>query len=412
MDLSRAARKIAIALFFTMSLGSAGLITSGTINPIVGADLSGDPAWAGLPASVLTFGTAISAVLLGLIMDRSGRRLGMLIGIAIGILGAGLAFKALIDDSFLLFLAGTALTGCAQAAFLLGRFAAADAYPPANRGRAISNVVLGGTVGAVLGPWLVSPTGAWATRAGNPELAGPFAASAVLFVLAFLVILLLLRPDPRDIGREIARLNPEARPPGEKPRTLAQVFRQPATLVAVSSMIFGQLVMVMLMGITALHMQDHQHTLTDVSLVISSHTFGMFAFSIVSGQLVDRWGRGPVILVGLSTLILACVLAPLSPEVVPLALSLFLLGLGWNFSYVGGSSLLADQLSPGERARAQGFNDLLVGLASASGSFSSGLIFAALGYTLVGLVGLVLALIPFGLALWWQMGHRRLAATN
>jgi MFS family permease len=177
-------------------------------------------------------------------------------------------------------------------------------------------------------------------------------------------------------------------------------------------MIFGQLVMVMLMGITALHMQDHQHTLTDVSLVISSHTFGMFAFSIVSGQLVDRWGRGPVILVGLSTLILACVLAPLSPEVVPLALSLFLLGLGWNFSYVGGSSLLADQLSPGERARAQGFNDLLVGLASASGSFSSGLIFAALGYTLVGLVGLVLALIPFGLALWWQMGHRRLAATN
>jgi MFS family permease len=191
-----------------------------------------------------------------------------------------------------------------------------------------------------------------------------------------------------------------------------QILRQPAALVAIAAMVIAQMVMVMLMGITALHMREHEHALIDVSLVISSHTFGMFAFSIVSGQLTDRWGRGPVILVGLGTLILSCLLAPLSPEVVPLALALFLLGLGWNFSYVGGSSLLADQLAPGERARAQGFNDLLVGLASAGGSLGSGLIFAAQGYDLVGLIGLVLALVPFGLALWWQLGRRRLALMN
>jgi MFS family permease len=361
---------------------------------------------------VLTFGTAISAVLLGLVMDRSGRRLGMLFGISGGILGAFLAFRAVIAASFPLYLAGIALTGGAQAAFQLGRFAAADVYPPANRGRAISNVVIGGTVGAVLGPWLVGPMSAWATRAGNTELSGPYVASGILFVLAFLVILLLLRPDPRDIGREVARLYPESDLSGGNPRSLAQIFRQPASLVAVAAMVLGQMVMVMLMGITALHMRDHQHTLTDISVVISSHTFGMFAFSIVSGQLVDRWGRGPVILVGLGTLILSCVLAPLSPEILPLAVSLFLLGLGWNFSYVGGSSLLADQLAPGERARSQGFNDLLVGLASALGSLASGLIFAAQGYSLVGVVGLLLALIPFGLACWWQVGQRRMVLSE
>jgi len=105
--------------------------------------------------------------------------------------------------------------------------------------------------------------------------------------------------------------------------------------------------------------------LGDISIVISAHTFGMYAFSIVSGQLADRWGRGPVIIIGSVSLILACLGATISPDVLPLGAALFLLGLGWNFCYVGGSTLLADQLTPVERARTQGFNDLLVGLAGA-----------------------------------------------
>jgi len=412
MNLSALSRKITITLFITMSLGSAGLIAPGTINSILGAEIGGNPAWAGVPSSMLTLGTALSAVLLGLVMSRTGRRAGMVLGIAVGILGMVLAFRSVVVASFPLFLAGIALTGGAQAAFQLGRFAAADVYPPERRGRAISTVVLGGTVGAVVGPWLVGPTGAWAARSGFPELAGPYAAAAAIFGAAFLVIFVLLRPDPRELGREIERLHhPDDPPVEDAPRSLAQIFRQPASLAAASAMVFGQMVMVLMMGITALYMRNHQHALTDVSLVISSHTFGMFAFSFVSGQLVDRWGRGPVILAGLSGLILACLTAPLSPEVIPLSLALFLLGLGWNFSYVGGSSLLADQLTPGERARSQGFNDLLVGLASAVGSFSSGLIYAAQGYTLVGVAGMLLTLIPFGLACWWLAGRRRLAVT-
>ena len=189
-----------------------------------------------------------------------------------------------------------------------------------------------------------------------------------------------------------------------------EIFRQPAALVAVTAMVLGQVVMVAIMVITSLHMRDHQHNLRDISAVIASHTLGMFAFSVLSGRLSDRWGRGPVILVGTSTLLLACITAPLSPNVFPLAVSLFLLGLGWNFCFVGGSALLADQLSPLERSRTQGTNDLLVGLASAAGSLGSGFIFAASNFTVIALVSGILALVPLIMSLLW-MRKKSLPAT-
>jgi len=166
-----------------------------------------------------------------------------------------------------------------------------------------------------------------------------------------------------------------------------------------TSMVVGQAVMVMVMVITSLHMRAHAHGLGELSAVISSHTLGLFAFSVVSGRLADRWGRRPTIAAGAAGLVLACALATLSPDVVPLAGALFILGLGWNLCFVGGSTLLADQLTPDERARTQGFNDLLVGLASAAGSLGSGLVFAALGYSVMAWTGAALALVPLVLAL-------------
>jgi len=150
-------------------------------------------------------------------------------------------------------------------------------------------------------------------------------------------------------------------------------------------------------------MRDHNHMLGDISIVISAHTVGMYAFSIISGRLADRWGRGQVIMVGSATLVLACIAATISPDVLPLGVALFLLGLGWNFCFVGGSTLLADQLSPAERARTQGFNDLLVGLASATGSLGSGFIFAALGYNTMALISAAFAFIPLFLASFWTL---------
>jgi MFS family permease len=412
MDIPRLARKITLTLFTAMSLGSAGFIVAATVNTIVGAEISGNPAWAGLPAAVFTLGTAISAFLLGFAMDRFGRRWGMVIGLMLGMFGAMLAGVAIGIVSFPIFLAGMAFSGAARAALQLGRFAAAEVHPPEQRGRAISNVVVGGTVGAVLGPWLAGPMGQWAIGAGYNEMLGPYVASFVLIALAALVVFILLRPDPRDLGKEVAQLYPESLPNEGQVRTISQIIRIPAAAVAIVAMVLSQAVMIMLMGITALYMKDNNHDLLGISLIISSHTFGMYAFSIFSGQLADRWGRGPVILIGAVGLVIACILAPISPNLAPLAISLFLLGLGWNFCYVGGSSLLADQLNHLERAKTQGFNDLLIGLASAIGSFISGLIFAGLGYGMVGLVGAALALIPFGMTLYWQVGQRRLAAST
>jgi len=402
-DLSKLARKITWILFANQSLASAGFIASATINSIIGAKLGGSASFAGVPSAVYLLGSAFAASAWGYIMDQIGRRNGMVSGLMIGVIGNALVLFAIGSSSFALFLAGMVLMGIANAAVTLGRFAAAEVNPPEKRGAAISNVVLGGTFGAIVGPLLVGPMGNFVRTLGMDELAGAYFATLFLFAISSIVVFAGLRPDPRDLGKQVAVQYPDPTLTSltGKARPIFEIFRQPAALTAVSAMALGQVVMVAIMVITSLHMRNHQHNLRDISAVIASHTFGMFAFSVLSGRLSDKWGRGPVILVGTSTLLLACLTAPLSPNVFPLAISLFLLGLGWNFCFVGGSALLSDQLSPLERSRTQGTNDLLVGLASAIGSLGSGIVFAASNYTVIAVVAGVLALIPLLMSLIW-----------
>lgn len=397
-DLSHAARKITFILFITQSLASAGFIATATVSSILGARLGGGPAWAGVPSAIYLLGAAFAASAWGYLMDIIGRRNGITLGLVIGVLGTGLTVFSINTAWFLGFLIGMLLMGIASAAVTLSRFAAAEVNPPEKRGAAISNVVIGGTFGSIFGPLIVGPAGSFVRTLGMDELAGAFAASLLLFGLAALITFIGLRPDPRELGRQVAERYPEQTPHGAA-RSILEILRQPAALTALLAMVLGQVVMVAVMVITSLHMQDHQHVLTDISAVIAAHTFGMFAFSIISGRLADRWGRGPVILAGAGGLLLACLSAPLSPDVLPLGVSLFLLGLGWNFCFVGGSALLADQLSPAERARTQGTNDMLVGLASAAGSLGAGFIFAALGFALVTAIGAVLSMLPIFLSL-------------
>lgn len=397
-DLSGPARKITFILFVAQSLASAGFIAAATLTSILGAKLGGGPSWAGVPTAVYLFGGAFAASAWGYLMDVIGRRNGIASGLLIGVLGTGLTVFSINAGSFPAFLAGMLLMGIASAAVTLGRFAAAEVNPPEKRGAAISNVVIGGTFGSIFGPLIVGPAGSFVKTLGMDELAGAYAASLLLFGIAAVIVFIGLRPDPRELGRQVAERYPEETPHGETARPILEILRQPAALTALMSMVLGQVVMVAVMVITSLHMKDHQHALTDISAVIAAHTFGMFAFSIISGRLSDRWGRVPVILTGAGGLLLACLAAPLSPDVLPLGVALFLLGLGWNFCFVGGSALLADQLSPAERARAQGTNDLLVGLASAAGSLGAGFIFAALGFALVAAIGAGLSLIPIFLS--------------
>ena len=403
-ELSQTARKITLTLFLAQSLFSAGSIAVATVNSIMGAKLGGKP-WAGVPSAVFLLGSALAASVWGVLMDLIGRRNGIALGLAFGVVGAGLVVVAVNQSILVLMLAGMALLGFAQSAMLLGRFAAAEVNPPVKRGAAISNVVLGGAFGAIFGPLLVGPMGKFSLRMGMDELAGAYIAGLILFGVASVIISIGLRPDPRDVGKQVAALYPDSAPEGEA-RPISVILRQPAALTAVTAMVLGQVVMVAIMVITSLHMEENHHQLGDISAVISAHTLGMYAFSVLSGRLADRWGRGLVILTGSATLLLACLTAPLSPDVLPLAVSLFLLGLGWNFCFVGGSTLLADQLSPAERARTQGVNDLLVGLASATGSLGSGLVFAVTSYTVITLLAGMLSLIPLVMVFAWMRRNR------
>lgn len=407
--------KITRILFAQQGLASAAFIAAATLNAIVGAKLAGTASLAGVPSAVYLLAGAFSALGWGFLNDLLGRRGGLTLGLFTGAVGSGLAFFAIARASFAFFLVGMLLMGVANAEVQLARFAAAEVSPPAARGRAISNVVLGGTLGSVVGPFVAGPAGQFFRAFAGDELAGAYAVALVLFAIGALVVYIGLRPDPRDVGRQLAEQlgapaplatsDPAAR--ADDPRSASEVLRQPAAVVALLAMMLGQLVMVLVMVITSLHMKNHHHMLGDISIVLSAHTFGMYAFSLFSGQLADRWGRGPVILAGAATLVLACLAATISPEVLPLGVALFFLGLGWNFCYVGGSTLLADNLSPAQRARTQGLNDLLVGLASAAGSLFSGFIFAAVGYSIMGYISAAVAIVPLLAVFFWMRGGVR-----
>jgi MFS family permease len=393
-------RRLTWLLFFGYSLSLAASIAGSTVGAIVGAALSGSAALGGLPAATFSLGNALSAYPAARFMERAGRRRGLMVGFGLGVAGALLAGFAVYAGKLLPFLGGFAGMGASRGFIDLARYAAAEMHPPDGRARAMSLVVLGGTVGAIAGPALVAPTGALAIVLSAPALAGPYFASALLNLVGLIVIGLLLRPDPSDLARLFAPAAPPAGAPdsavpGARPmRPWRAIFAQPATQVAILAMVVGQLVMVMVMAMTSLYMVHHGHGLGDVSIVIMAHTLGMYGLSMLTGRLADNLGRPPTIIAGALLLAAGCILAPLSQLTGVLAVALFLLGLGWNFCYVAGGALLTDTLTLPERGRVQGSSDLAIAFISAFGSLQSGVLFAWLGFANLGWLSVAVAMLP------------------
>lgn len=285
-------------LFLSQSVVSAAVIATGTVNSIAGADLSGMIAWVGLPMAVLLLSGAVGSLAWGFLMERIGRHKGLIIGLLLGAGGGILAGAALWLETFPLFLAGMAMFGFGQAAMMLARFAAAEVHPLEKRGRAMATVVLGGTVGAIVGPLLVGPTGLLASRFGFHELVGPYGASILLFTIAAAIVLLWLRPDPSEIAKQLSLQEQQSQEKVEVIRPFREISTQSGVRIAILSMVIGQAVMIMVMVITSLHMRALGHPLSSIAIVISAHTFGMYAFPIINGRLVDRMDREPVIMLG------------------------------------------------------------------------------------------------------------------
>lgn len=404
-------RKITVALLLTQSLFSATSIMIFTISSIIVVQLAGDNRqWLGVPSLVTLLGAAAIAYPIGRFMDVAGRRLGLTVGHVLGFCGALVAGWAVVSESLLFFITGVFFIGLAKGVNDLGRYAAAESNVPRLRARALSLVVLGGTVGSIAGPALISGTGNLAEHFGFPRFSGPFLAAMIFFSVAMIIVNLFLRPDPLQIAQQLAAAESDAIPVPQKGRNFSQIFwGDHRAKLAVGAMVFGQLTMVLVMTITPVHMSSHHHDIGPISWVIMAHTMGMFGLSFLVGYLVDRLGRVKMIAIGGLILIAACLLAPLSTGAVWLAMALFLLGLGWNCCFVAGSTLLTDILQPQEKGRIQGLVDSLINVASGTGGFGGGLVFAAIGFTITSQIGVFIALIPLMLVVFLRLTQSRLA---
>lgn len=378
-----AAKRLTRTVFGSVALGMTGFYAAFTAAPLIAEDITGTARWSGLPGAAAILGTAGGAALLSEIMARRGRRPGLVAGWLVAAVGAIAAMAATTVGSFAALLAAMLVLGCGHGANQLARFAAADPQPPARRGRVLSLVVWAGTVGAVVGPNLLQPAARVVSGVGLTELTGGFMASLAVFTVAAAVLWVGLRPDPSELA---------AAPPPTVDGRRARLGR--VTLVAVAALIVAQFVMVLIMTITPVHVRGHDHGLAGVGAVISLHVLGMFGLAPVAGWLSDRFGGLRVALAGLLLVAASGWGAAVAPptSVTALAAALFVLGLGWSAAFVASSSLLASTT-----VTIQGRADALGWTCAALASITSGILLDAVGYALLCLVGIVLAVAAAGL---------------
>jgi MFS family permease len=325
------------------------------------------------------------------------------LGYGIGAAGALVAGVAVVLASFPLFIAATAAMGCANAANQLSRYTAADMYPESGRASAIGVVVWGSTLGSIVGPNLITLSGNIAEGFNLPRLAGVYGVPILFVTAAALLTLVTLRPAPESLAPQRARVA------GRISASLGEMLARPRIFAAVIALIAGQVVMVLVMTMTPLHMADHGHGLAAVGLVISGHTFGMFAFSPISGWLAGRFGTPIIIAAGLALSAFSSVLAAVAPPDggAILFIALFLLGVGWNLSFVAGSALLTEGLDGAERTTLQGATDAMIWSSAAAAALGSGIVVAAASYTALGLLGAALILFPVLAMVRWRSALRR-----
>ncbi|MCP4247180.1 MAG: MFS transporter [bacterium] len=253
---------------------------------------------------------------------------------------------------------------------------------------AISLVVWAGTIGSVVGPAVLGPARQAAEGLGLEGLTGPFVMAAGFAALAAAVTARWLRPDPLSFVAERASAATRA--------TAGSQLARPKVRVAVAALIIGQVVMVMIMTMTPVHVRRAGEELGIVGLVIAAHTLGMFAFSPLTGFLSDRFGRARIIVAGQVMLVTSAVMASFAAgdDRVLLVASLFLLGLGWNFGFVAASALLTEDAPAETRVSLQGLADSIVWTSAAMASLSSGALLEAGSYSLLALIGASLVTIP------------------
>jgi len=368
---------------------ASGLIS---MNGLVGFSLAQTKTLATFGATTYVLGSALATMPMSLWMARVGRRAGFMTGALINVAGCGIAALALAWQSFALFCVATGIIGVYNAVGLQYRFAAAEVAAPADRAKAISLVLAGGVVGGLIGPQTA--------RLGRDWLAPPFQGS-FLVLAAFALVALAVQsrvhvPAPSHEERS------------GRGRSLRMIARQPEFVVAVLAGALGYGLMNLLMTATPIAMNFCGHPFSAAALVIEWHVVAMYAPGFVTGSLIRRFGTLHVILAGVALTALATVVALNGISVVHFVAALALVGVGWNFMYTGGTTLLTQTYAPNEKARTQGLNDSIVFSTMGVSSLASGALVTTSGWDTMNRAALpVLALIA--LAVLWLLWMRRRA---
>jgi MFS family permease len=383
-DVARVQRRTLSVLVVAQSLGGVGITIGIAVASILAEDLSGSESLAGLAQTGQVLGAAVASFFLAHLMGRKGRRPGLVLGYAIGAVGAALAVVAGVVESFALLLVGAILLGATTAANNQSRYTATDLARPERRARALSLVVWATTIGAVAGPNLTGVAGRTARQLGIPGLTGPFVFGFVGILAAGVVVAVFMRPDPLLVARQAA-LARGAAPSlaGTSWGRVRQVLRErPAVRAGVAALSLAHGVMIAVMVMTPLHMHHGGAHLDVIGLVISVHVLGMFALAPLVGWAADRFGRPPMLTVGAAVLFLSLLLSGISPPGASwsIGVGLFLLGLGWSFCTVAASTLLTESSPLHARTDVQGAADLVMGVTAALAGVVAGLVMDGLGY--------------------------------
>ena len=387
----RARRNVAVLVFANAVLGSQ-LAVNIIVAGLAGALLADNKALATLPVSMVVLASMLTAPAASMFMGRFGRRTGFLVGTLAGALGAALSAHALHAGSFELLVGGAAAIGVYQAFQGFFRFAAADTASDAFKPKAISWVFAGGLLSALIGPEIVRLT------SGAPPAtayANAYLANIALNVIGALGLMFLDIPRP-----------PAVRGSGGSGRPLAVIVRQPVFVVAALCGMVGFSAMSLVMTSTPLAMLGHGFTSGHAADVVRWHILAMFAPAFFTGALIARFGHLPIIGTGLGLIGLCGAVAIAGVDLHHFYAALIALGIGWNFSFIGATSLLGTAHTAAEQAKVQGFNDFLVFAFVALGSFGSGALLDAFGWTAVQ-YAMVPALLAAGASVAWLATSNR-----
>lgn len=402
-------KRTLIVVIISQIFGGAGLAAGITVGALLARDMLGVDSVTGIPTMLFTLGSAGAALLVGRLSQRYGRRSGLAAGFLVGGLGAiGVVLAAITNNIFLLF-GSLLIYGAGSATNLQARYAGADLASSTQRAKAVSMAMVSTTFGAVAGPNLVGIMGGVATSIGIPSLAGPFLLAATAYILAGLVLLILLRPDPLLVAKAIATAESANSKLQEGGDSVPFSMNKRGVIAGATVMIITQFVMTAIMTMTPIHMGHYGHSLQAVGIVIGFHIGAMFLPSLVTGYLVDKIGRGVMAIASAVTLLLTGIIAAIGPadSMFALVTALVLLGLGWNFGLISGTAIIVDATSTSTRAKTQGSVDVGIALSGAIGGGLSGLVVAHFSYGILSIAGGMFSLLLIPLIIWARIGKQK-----